>query len=239
MDKLVNNTNRSRTSPSFRNCLMTCLAGKISQICFDEDIQLARPAPVLPGYVCKAAGFLRSTEPCPTKVTTFPFRCMLERRPVVRRSDVEDVTSVCNVPVQRMQSCLFNTTLGISNDFNHGQEVRFETRRRNPTALGSKTCVCYDGQWIARKAVYRLKPVKKSRIICDVHSSKPLEYLRVKKVKDPDFPENGNFLERLSEELKIITHWSNSVPCCLEPGPWLSIWSFCDCLPCRIVSSNC
>ena len=69
---------RLSSRPSAKKCLMTCLEGKPQQICFDEGIHDARPAPVLPDYVCKSIGCLTKIEPCRTKATTFPFECMME-----------------------------------------------------------------------------------------------------------------------------------------------------------------
>ena len=217
VDKLKGNTNSSRSSPLFSNCLMTCLAGRSRQICFDVfvDIDHARPAPRLPDHVCKATGCRKPTETCQTKKTTFPFRCMLQRRSVVHRSDVQNASmSVCNVPVKRMKSCVFSPASGNSKVFSHAEKVRFETRPRGSTALESKTCVCYDGQWLARQAfkLNRRKAVKKSGIFCDVQSSNTLEYLRVEKAKKPQFPKNGVFQERLSDEFKAIENWGHLAP---------------------------
>ena len=190
--------NRSTVSPSIRRkCMMTCLEGKPSQICFDEKIEDARPGPVLPDYVCNATGCLKSAEPCPTNVTTFPFRCMNDRHPVLEQSDVEGITTMCNVRVKEMELCSFSPASGSSNDFRHGQEVRFVTRPRNSTAVEQKTCICYDGKWIWRKAVYGRNSVEENHIFCDIGVSKNLEYLRVKKVKKHRFSKNSVFSRKL------------------------------------------
>ena len=94
-DKLIvkGRPKRSTVSPSdCRKCMMICLEGEPSQICFDESIDDARPGPVLPDNVCTAAGCLKLAEPCPTNVTTF--RCMIERRPVLEQSDVDGITTM-------------------------------------------------------------------------------------------------------------------------------------------------
>ena len=199
-DNLNGKTKRSTTSSSIRRkCMMTCLEGETSQICFDESIEDPRPGPVLPDYVCNATGCLKSAEPCPTNVTTFPFRCMTKMHRVLEQSDVEGITTMCNVRVKEMEPCSFSPASGSSNNFRHGQEVRFVTRRRKSTALKSKKCMCYDGKWIWRKAVYGRNSVMESRIFCDVHGSKHLEYLRVTTIKKPQFPDTGVFLKLLKK----------------------------------------
>ena len=202
-DKLKGKTKRSTASSSSRRkCMMTCLEGEPSQICFDESVHDARPGPVLPDHVCNAIGCLKSAEPCPT----FPFRCMIEKHAVLEQSDVEGITAMCNVPVKEMEPCSFSPPSGSSNDFRHGQEVRFVTRPRKSTALKSKTCICYDGKWIWRKAVYGTKSVNENDIFCDVGSSKNLEYLRVKKVKKPRFSKNSVFLRKFFETFDAFTN---------------------------------
>ena len=187
---------------SAKKCLMTCLEGKPQQICFDEGIHDARPAPVLPDYVCKSIGCLTKIEPCPTKATTFPFECMMESRYPWKQADDDDIMSVCNVRVRRMESCLFSSQRGGSSAFSHGQEVTFEVQRRHPPVLKSKICVCYNGEWIARNAVYGTKAVNKSRILCDVtNRSKKLRYLRVKNIMEPEFSKTGVFLKKILEKV--------------------------------------
>ena len=196
-----------RSSPSrpARSCLMTCLEGESSQICFDDGIHDPRPGPVLPEYVCKLTGCLTSSAPCPTKGTTFPFQCMKESRYQWKQADDNDITSVCNVPVRRMEFCLFSPTSGSASVFSHGQNVTFEVQRKNSPGFKSKTCVCYDGQWIARNAVYGTKAVKKRRILCDVtNRSKKLRYLRVTNVMEPEFSKRGVFLKRFSERSSLF-----------------------------------
>ena len=188
-------------SRALQKCLTTCLEGKPSQICFDESFNDARPAPVLPDYICKSIGCRKPTDTCPTRVTTFPFQCMLRGSSGLIQSDVDGLESVCNVPVERMKPCSFNPTPESSAHFSHGQEVTFETQRRNSTSPRSKTCLCYDGQWIGRKAVDGTSVMTKNRFICDVQNSNQLSYLRVKAVMDPTFPNNGVFLEKFFEEV--------------------------------------
>ena len=220
VDRLKRNTDSSRSCPSLSDlkCLWTCLAGERSEVCFNESISDIRPAPVLPDYVCDATECLRSAGTCPTKVTTFPFECMLQRRAVMHRSDGQNVESVCNVPVKRMRSCVFSPPSGNSEVFSHAHKVTFEIRRRGSTSLGSKACVCYDGQWIAWKALKpkRLKAVKPSHIFCDMQSSKRLEYLQVQKVQKPEFSNNGTFVYRLYVEINAIRQRDSFVP--QEPG---------------------
>ena len=184
-----------------QKCLTTCLEGRQSQVCFDESINDAIPAPVLPDYICKSIGCRKPTGTCPTEVTTFPFQCMLRGDSGLIQSDVDGIESVCNVPVERMKTCSFNPTLGSSAQFSHGQEVTFETQRRNSTERKSKTCFCYDGQWIGRNAVDGTKVMKKNanRFICNVHNSS--KYLRVKNVMEPIFPNDGVFVQKCREVL--------------------------------------
>ena len=199
-----NRTRSKRTvsDPSVQKCLTTCLEGTPSRICFDKSIHDAIPAPDLPDYICKSTRCLPSTETCPTKNTTFPFQCMLTRSSL-RRSDTNNVSSICNVPVQNMAACAFRPTPESSTDFSHGQEVTFVTQRfrRGLADFKSKTCVCYDGQWISRKAIYG---TMKHRFLCDVHNSPNLKYLRTKRVMKPTFTKESLFYRMLAEELSRL-----------------------------------
>ena len=202
-----------------QKCLTTCLEGKQSQVCFDKDISDARPAPVLPDYICKSIGCRKPIDTCPTGVTTFPFQCMLQGSSGLIQSDVDGVESICNVPVQRMKPCSFNPTLagGTSADFSHGQEVTFETQQRNSTKRRSKKCVCYNGQWMRRKAVDGTSVMTKNRFICDVHNSNNLKYLRVKKVMEPVFPKKGVFEQKCLEvENRHVRLWFMPCICSLQ-----------------------
>ena len=187
----LSSTDSSGSGPSFSNvyCLWTCLAGERSELCFNEGINDIRPGLVLPDYICDVTECLRSTETCPTKVTTFPFQCMLRRwQPVVHRSDAQNAKlSVCNVPVKQMKSCVFSPPSGNSEDFSHANTVTFEIRLRGSTPVRwkAKKCVCYNGQWIESRALSSNRRVKKSRIFCHIQSSKHWVYLRVKRVYEP------------------------------------------------------
>ena len=202
----VNRTRSKRTVSSqyVQKCLATCLEGKSSQICFGEGIHDARPAPVLPDHICKSTRCLPSTETCPTNVTTFPFRYMLTRGSL-RRSDTNNVSSICGVPVENMAACAFRPTPESTTDFSHGQEVMFVTRRRDSTDFKSKTCVCYDGQWISRNAIYGTTNTKKNSFLCNVHNSQKLKYLRTKRVMQPTtFTEESLFVRIITEEFKRL-----------------------------------
>ena len=205
---LVNNldvqpeaSRRLPTSPTVQNCLTTCLEGELSQICFDESIQDARPSPIVPDHVCKVTDCLVSNITCSTNETTLPLQCMVSRRAIIKQVNVdeEESTSVCNVPVHPMESCLFSPTSGSASVFSHGDEVTFDVQRKSFSKLKLKTCVCYNGRWISRNAVYSATSMKKSRILCKVHGSKNLQYLRATKVMEPAFKKNGVFAKLISE----------------------------------------
>ena len=196
-------TKRTVFSQSVQKCLTTCLEGEQRQICFDESIHDARPAPVLPDYICKSTRCLPSIETCPSNVTTFPFQCMLTRGSL-RKSDTNNVSSICNVPVQNMAACAFRPTSESDTDFSHGQEVTFVTQRRGSSDFKSKTCVCYDGQWISRNAIYRTTTTKKNSFLCNVHNSQKLKYLRTKRVMQPTFTKESLFVRLFTEEFNKL-----------------------------------
>ena len=191
------------SSRSIQKCLTTCLKGEPRQICFDEGIHDARPAPIVPEHVCKVTDCVVSNITCPSNKTTLPFQCLMTTRAILKQVNANERESVCNVPIRRMEFCLFSPAPGRVSDFSHGQEVTFDVRRRGSSKLKSKTCLCYNGRWISRNAIYSGTSVKKTRIFCHVNNSRNPKYLRTKNVMEPAFPKNGVIAKLLSEHLRI------------------------------------